>query len=477
MQGRLKTAGDWDNPEIPRLWRYNLHYFDDLTASDADARSNFHKRLIQRWISENPPPIGTGWEPYPCSLRIVNWVKWMLTGNDMPPGWQQSLAIQVDWLSKKLEWHLLGNHLFANAKALIFAGLFFEGDAAANWLKAGLEIIKRELPEQVLSDGGHFERSPMYHAIALEDLFDLISIVLCYRGAVEQNVVREWESVAVRMLSWLQVMTHPDGEIALFNDSAIGIALSPKSLMRYGRQLGISAKPTDTGLTDLQESGYVRVQNDDAVLFCDVGPIGPDYLPGHAHADSLGFELSIFGTRWFVDSGCSLYETCDERLRQRGTSAHNTIVVDGQDSSEVWSSFRVARRARPVGVDVQSREGRVLVSAGHDGYRRLPGKVLHHREFDFSNHSLTICDTISGMPQSAVANFLVHPDVQVSQADQGFLLEKSGQKVHFNFDRGDAEVVDTTWHPQFGLSVPTRRISITLKASRLVSTVRWSPDE
>ena len=462
---------------MPRLWRYNLHYFDDLVAADAEARSELHKRLIRRWITENPPPKGTGWEPYPCSLRIVNWIKWVLSGNDFVPDMHESLAVQVDWLSKNLEWHLLGNHLFVNAKALIFAGAFFEGDSAQDWLKTGLKIFERELPEQVLADGGHFERSPMYHAIALEDLFDLLSIVRRYPGSVERDVVLEWEAVAKRMLDWLQVMTHPDDEIALFNDSAMGIALPPTSLRRYGRQLGISGKSINTALTDLPESGYVRVQDDDAVLFCDVGPIGPDYLPGHAHADSLGFELSIFETRWFVDSGCSLYETSGERLRQRGTSAHNTIVVNGQDSSEVWSSFRVARRARPVDVKVQSREDRVLVFAGHDGYRRLPGKILHHREFDFSNHSLTICDTISGMPQSAVANFLLHPDVQVRQADQGFLLEKNGQKVHFVSQRGDAMVVDTTWHPEFGLSVPTQRISITLKDRRLVSTMRWSPDE
>src|SRR4051812_31075001 len=28
----------WDNPAIEKLWRYNLHYFDDLNAADASAR-------------------------------------------------------------------------------------------------------------------------------------------------------------------------------------------------------------------------------------------------------------------------------------------------------------------------------------------------------------------------------------------------------------------------------------------------------
>ena len=117
-QGTLREARDWDNPEVARLWRYNLHYFDDLNALNSDARVALHRDLIARWISENPAPVGTGWEPYPCSLRIVNWVKWTLSGNALEPAWQSSLAIQADWLSRNLERHLLGNHLFANAKAL-----------------------------------------------------------------------------------------------------------------------------------------------------------------------------------------------------------------------------------------------------------------------------------------------------------------------------------------------------------------------
>ena len=77
----------------------------------------------------------------------------------------------------------------------------------------------------------------------------------------------------------------------------------------------------------------------------DVAPVGPDYLPGHAHADTLSFELSLFGQRVLVNSGTSQYEAGPERSRQRGTAAHNTVIVDGHDSSEVWAGFRVARRA------------------------------------------------------------------------------------------------------------------------------------
>src|SRR5690606_15320930 len=155
------------------------------------------------------------------------------------------------------------------------------------------------------------------------------------------------------MLHWLRVMTHPDGDIALFNDAALGIAPPLAALEAYADLVGVSRDSTElASLEALAESGYVRLTVGPAVLIADVGLVGPDYLPGHAHADTLSFELSLHGRRVLVNGGTSTYEANAERLRQRGTAAHNTVVVDGQDSSEVWSAFRVARRARPWGADV-----------------------------------------------------------------------------------------------------------------------------
>src|SRR5262249_2959052 len=148
---------------------------DDLNALDATERVGPHRALLARWIDENPPARGNGWEPYPTSLRIVNWIKWVLSGNNPGTAIHQSLALQVRWLRRRLEWHLLGNHLIANAKALIFGGLYCDGAEADAWLDKGLAILAREAHEQVLPDGGHFELSPMYHAIVLEDFLDLIN--------------------------------------------------------------------------------------------------------------------------------------------------------------------------------------------------------------------------------------------------------------------------------------------------------------
>src|SRR5204863_10066145 len=130
--------------------------------------------LMQRWLTEHPPQLANGWEPYPTSLRIVNWIASALAGNDLSPSVLQSLSVQVRALCAALEFHLGGNHLLANAKALVFAGRFFSGPEAEKWLRTGLDLLDAELREQILDDGGHFELSPMYHAIILEDVLDLI---------------------------------------------------------------------------------------------------------------------------------------------------------------------------------------------------------------------------------------------------------------------------------------------------------------
>ena len=66
-------AHGWDSKDLAKLWRYNQHYFDDLCAFGAAERTEWHRELIARWMRECPPGKGTAWEPYPSSLRIVNW--------------------------------------------------------------------------------------------------------------------------------------------------------------------------------------------------------------------------------------------------------------------------------------------------------------------------------------------------------------------------------------------------------------------
>jgi uncharacterized heparinase superfamily protein len=470
--GRLSDHG-WDDPGQEKLWRYHLHYFDDLNAEGAASRVDWHRDLLARWVRENPPAAGTGWEPYPASLRIVNWIKWALSGNELPAECVPSLAVQTRWLAQRLETHLLGNHLFANAKALVFAGLFFDGPQAAGWLERGMQILEREVLEQILPDGGQFERSPMYHALALEDMLDLCNVTAVFGPALparRRSAADGWRTRVGSMRAWLGAMCHPDGEISFFNDAALAVAPTPADLERYARCLGFPPlSSTAERLTLLAPSGYARVEQGAVVALLDLAPVGPDYLPGHAHADTLSFELSWHGQRVIVNSGTSCYAPGAERWRQRGTAAHSTVVVDGQDSSEVWASFRVARRAHPFGLEVADDDDGIIVRCSHDGYARLPGKPVHERRWWFRDTDLVLEDFVRGRHRGAEARFHLHPEVHPDAIDSGAagrLVLGDGRHLAWQVELGVASLERSSYHPRFGVSVPARCLVIRLQNGR-----------
>jgi len=466
----INSAVDWNNDQWSKLWIYNLHYFDDLTAIDAGQRVDWHRTLIQRWIDENPVGVGNGWEPYPLSLRIVNWVKWSLAGNEMKENWLHSLVFQIRYLSQNLETHLLGNHLFANAKALLFAGLFFEGKEAEEWYKVGLVLAERELSEQVLADGGNFELSTMYHLIFLEDLLDLINVHRVYDRTLPQGL----DAYVVSMNHWLDAMIHPDGEISFFNDAAFGVTPPVAELKKYFDRItefsGLTGfylsnkslvNSVKDSLIDLIESGYSRVEIGNAVALIDRAAVGPDYLPAHAHADTLSFELSLFGQRVIVNSGTSVYGVGKQRQLERGTAAHSTLVIDSENSSEVWGGFRVARRAKVFDREQSESDGKVRLSACHDGYKRLSGKPVHCRKWLFEDGMLTINDRISGKGVHIVESVLpLYPKITVVCVESNKIaLEVLGQEVVMLFEgKGQLELFKSSYHPEFGLSVENKKI-------------------
>jgi uncharacterized heparinase superfamily protein len=457
----VKTLEDWNSNGQDKLWLYNLHYFDDLNAVNSEQRADRHCDLIQRWINENPPGFKYGWEPYPSSLRIVNWIKWSLLGADIKQDWHDSLATQVRYLSQNLEYHILGNHLFANAKALIYAGLYFQGTEAEKWYKTGIKIFNKELQEQVLPDGGNFELSPMYHAIFLEDLLDIFNIHQAFNKQFPYDITNKITS----MFDWLRAMCHPDGEVSFFNDSVIGIVPNLTELEKYAERLKILLSKKIDEFTHLCDSGYIRVQKDNIVALLDVAHVGPSYIPGHAHADTLSFELSLFGQRMMVNSGTSCYEVGVERLRQRGTSAHNTVVINGENSSEVWGGFRVARRAKPFDLKINQSNKQIKISCSHDGYKRLRSGLVHTRKWTFDSDQLVIHDFVDRPFKEIVARYYFHPKVEVK-------LDASGKKgtasidnkniISFKVQQGVASILDTTYHPEFGLSISNKCLLIKL---------------
>ena len=472
--GRVESAADWNDPRADALWLYNLHYFDDLCADDAEARCGWHQALIARWIAENPVGQGVGWDAYPLSLRVVNWIKWALAlgaaeprdtavaggaGSGLTEAAIHNLAVQARYLAPRVEWHLLGNHVLANAKALVFAGCFFDGAEAKAWLSKGLSILREQVAEQVLADGGHFERSPMYHALVLDDLLDLINLSRRFPHAIPEGDVRMLQEAARRMLGWARVMTHPDGGIAFFNDAAFGIAPGIAELEDYAARLGIeSPRAAGAHLVCMEQSGYVRLSQGPFTVLFDAAPVGPSYVPGHAHADTLAFELSCGTQRVICNSGVSRYGRGETRQWERSTAAHNTVEIDGENSSEVWDGFRAARCANPVGLQVSEEAGSLQAQCAHDGYARLRGRPQHRRSLELAGDRVTWIDEILGASEhAAIGRIPLHPAVAAKRIDDNAwrLDLPGGARLRLSVEgaaaRLDAEA--GRFSPEFGITL------------------------
>ena len=463
----------WNNPDQAYLWNYNLHYFDDLSAHNATERLDKHQLLLMHWIEHNAPGDGLGWESYPTSLRIVNIIKWYLSGQQINDSIQESLAMQCRSVYQNLEFHLLGNHLIANAKALIFGGIIFSGQESISWLKKGSEILVEQLKEQIREDGAHFELSPMYHSIILEDFLDILNIINISNtksSYIETSRILLSDEIS-KMVFWLDQMTHPDGEISFFNDSSFGIASNINDIRDYTKRLNVDCSEDGFALS----SGYYVASNEKAYLIFDAAIIGPDYMPGHAHADTLSFELSLYKNRFIVNSGTSLYGTGEERLRQRSTEAHNTVVIDKENSSQVWSGFRVARRAYPYDCNYSQNNNHVL-QARHDGYNFLSGKPQHFRQLILQDYSLEILDRIEGPFKQARAFFHLHPEVKIlsNYKEDEITVLHSGEEVKFKSKNAEILVKDSSWHPNFGEAIPNKCLFVDIIDNETAFEITWN---
>jgi uncharacterized heparinase superfamily protein len=299
----------------------------------------------------------------------------------------------------------------------------------------------------------------MYHSLAMEDLLDLYQL----KSSLPSNFPsQEIQEKLLSGMNWLSYMSHKNGELAHFNDCANGIAPTFKELEDLGKRLGLNwSLKADIKFNYLQKSGFAIVKDENIHLIADIGDIGPDYLPGHAHADSLSFELTIKGQRVIVNSGTGEYGLSDERLRQRGTSAHSTIELDGKSSSEVWSGFRVAQRARVTDVEIIDEDKKLEFSAVHDGYTRIASKPLHKRKWKVNDGCLEIVDEVTGSQNSVQLRYYLHSDILIDMLDGCILLSTSKEKLAKIITDQNVQVVDTTYHDKFGSSQKNKFLLIT----------------
>ncbi len=419
IEKKLCLPISWNDKSQSQLWNFNLHYFDWARKSlDTLIDKNYFEsdflfigNLIDDWIDNNKIGKGNGWNSYTLSLRIRNWV-WLF--NCLPSLINKkrtnSLYAQLIWLNKNLEKCHGGNHLLENLISLLICTKQFKNKKCITIFDKTLLLLKKELDLQILSDGGHEERSASYHFLILDRLLELA----CVMELVDEKIPNWLLKSLKKMYEWSEKVVIAKNVIPRFNDSPVDGYYQIENILYFARSFFGYIKPNKLGLRslllqkhniknaesyfksakkysicDLPETGWTIIRpNDQWDFIFKCGKSCPEKLPAHAHSDLLSFDLFYRGKPVISEVGTSIYGNNKIRYYERSNAAHNVLQIGNSPKGEnkiqwiepieVWGNHRAGRKA-----NIISRNSGILnkncywVEGSHDGFLRLG--TLHER--------------------------------------------------------------------------------------------------
>jgi hypothetical protein len=442
---------DWNFNEYGRLWNYNLQYLDYLNQSEI---SKENAEIIISSIFNNIEKGSLKMEPYPASLRIVNLAKYAMKRKVKNLQIDKLVEHHASYLLENLEYHLLANHLLENALAILIASVYLNNKL---WFNSAVKLAKEQLNEQLLKDGAHYEQSSMYHCIILTRILDTIHIIENIDNTFEKaEVINRLREAAAKMQAFLKAIVFINGDIPMVNDASHEVAIEPTKIFSYAQKLGIQ----NSELV-LSESGFRKYINDDFELFADYGNLLPSYQPGHAHSDTFNIIVYHRGKPFLVEMGTSTYQNNERRELERSSCAHNTVVVNNKNQSDVWGAFRVGKRAQVMGL-VETKNS---IEAFHNGYSSLG--IIHKRRIEVDSSIITIEDTIIAKNQiDSVALFHLHPDVQIIEVTNDYLVTNLGVLTFEN----SSNFLITSYEYSIGFNLTKEAKLITIKFNEFLKT-------
>lgn len=431
---------DWNRRYESHLWNYQLHYFNfaipcarALVERGDEKAWRSCQALIESWIEQARVGRSDGWDAYPLSLRVVNWIYAYALVADVwddqrfLAAWRTSIYRQLYFLNRHIEFHLLANHVLKNVKALAIGGVFFHHQY---WLFAGGMLLLKEFKEQVLDDGGHFERAPMYHAQSLLDFLECHALLGAFDLPLED--AGDTEAKLRSMAGFLEAMSYGDGTTALFNDSANTEETRPQPILETAKRV-CRYSPGHFPRAFPQTGYYLWLSRDRREkIIVDAGPPSVDYNAAHAHCDLLSYELWLDGEPFIVDSGVHGYG--GDRFREycRSTRAHNTVTFDGREQSEMWGTFRMARGAKVIEATIRSDEPQFDFRGS---FARYDNRVVHERRIHHHASGDWVITDVAREGNAALASSFIHLHPKVSAQ------QISHQSLAVECKRGDLTVL------------------------------------
>jgi uncharacterized heparinase superfamily protein len=411
-------------------WREGIDRFDwlnDLRAAGAPGAQAAAVELTRRWLGENLRYREDTWRADILAARLRNLLlnSGYLVGGSNGAGEDAgfkallmgSLYRQAAHLGRALPDGLYGAALLEAVIALMLSGLMLP--RGEKLLVKGRKIFGRELPRQLLADGGHVERSPQRMLELLIRLIDLRDVFTAARRPLPDSLQITIETMASVVL----MLAHGDGQLARFNDTA---ALDPRLVEAALRRAGGRLRP----LNQLPLTGFQRMECARTVALVDCGAPPRHGLDYHAHAGTLAIELSIDGDPLIVNCGAHPWSREWQQV-QRTSAAHSTMIVDNVNSSmllppkkAIGGGMKMGGIALKPDIVTSRREetnGQIWLDLSHNGYEEGFG-LIHRRRLYLSANGEDFMgeDHLIGKGGNSFAlRFHLHPGVQVSITQNG----------------------------------------------------------
>ncbi|MFZ7113032.1 MAG: alginate lyase family protein, partial [Desulfatiglandales bacterium] len=437
-----------NDPDIRAVWEpARLQHLTGLLAAGVSSHADDALRMRQAvwsgvldWIEKNPFLKGPHYlSPMECGLRIPVFVyALMANGHSMDEDRDRVLAAIYRhgwWVARRLSLYAsLGNHTVCECVGLIFAGAVFrETPEGKAWLERGRMLLDRELYHQILEDGGPSEQSVSYHRFVL-DLYWLAVDFL------EKNRLAECSGWKTRLKRGETFLSHfqTEGKMPLsIGDSDDGWAVAPGV---YPCRYEPENRHNINGVMTFEQSGVSLIRGDEGIVMTfDHGPLGMPPLYNHGHADALSITLQYEGKEFLVDPGTFRYNG-EPLFRHyfKGTRAHNTVTLDDQDQAVQETGFIWSSPFNSVLVENRDTPQGYFLKARHNGYERLPGKVIHSRAVLFFNgRHFLIKDGFSGLREHKFEiNFHIHPDAKIDEEGGWWEIARGQSAVYLRLIDG-----------------------------------------
>lgn len=492
-------AADLDRPnEVKFPWDLSrLHWLlpvgQAYRLTNDERYADFARRILEHWLAANPCGWGVNWactmEP---AMRVFSWT-WLYHTLSRSKAWSdenfrfqllQALYLHLRFIRRNLEiTDINGNHLTADAAALVIGGAFFGAGKPRRWLETGWWILQREINRQVLPDGVNFEASVPYHRLVTELFFHAAATL----EANGNTIPRPYINRLLAMADYIRAYTKPDGSAPVIGDAddartlplgqqgvndhrylpqLIRARWAPDTLTPDWRQSATeclwwwggppaaeSRTPSNNGSRLFRDSGNAVLRAGDDYVFVDCGPVGLGGRGGHGHNDCLSFEATLLGCNLVADPGCPTY-TGDWRLRNRfrSTAAHSTPALEDEEINrfvsprDLWSLHEDAQGR----IELWHEEADSVLFRGiHHGYRRLDPDAVVQRTLvlDKKHHALAWEDRIDGVSGKCMhVPLQLAPGVAIEQTDDDWIrLKVDG--VNFVLEWAPTEMWNVTSTP------------------------------